>query len=349
MVKTMNRAIRIMVVFFLLIMILSCKHMAKSDLRHIVSNEICVIHDEMSNMGFPLSMDIVSDELFVITDGLNVFLYDMDGKYIRSIGAPGNAKNEYNRPAAVKAYGDSIYVWSSMSLSFLSYGLDGTPGAVYSYSSAVSDFVARDAYLVIYTAGVRGNHVIDIIKKDGTSITGIHEASEKHKLLCSNASTVPLCCKDDRIFFTPKDSIALYSYDIKKQQTVKICAFESPSFKVPTLSGELKQMDRRSRSAYLKQSSMSIMLFPDNDGNLNLMTLEGETRQTDNGVSNDNRFFAVYSLGYQDNIAYYDIDSFSYWHLFSYKNGNVFFIKHSIINDDDRYSLNSISIQRLRK
>ena len=80
---------------------MGCKNSATPVMQHAAADEICVLQDAESSMGFPLSMDIVNDTSFVVTDGVNVFLYSMDGKFIRKIGAPGNARNEYNRPSSL--------------------------------------------------------------------------------------------------------------------------------------------------------------------------------------------------------------------------------------------------------
>ena len=332
----------LLMVCFFSTLILSCNNSRNPDLRHIVSDEICIIQTETSNMGFPLSMDIVSDTSFIVSDGINVFMYNINGGFIRKIGSSGNANNEYNRPTAVRAYGDSIYVWSSMSLSFLSFNINGTPGAVYPYKSAICDFVPMDSHIIIYTAGVRGGNVLDILSKDGSDLIGVHEASEVHKILCSNSSTVPLMHRENKLFFSPKDSIVVYSYDLTTKKTERVGLIESSSFKVDPLPMESKQMDRKSRSDYLKRSSMAILLFPMGE-HFCLMTLEGETRQTENGVSNEDRYFAVYPFGYREKVTYYDLDSFSYWHLFSYKNGSLFFVDHSLSDNDENYYLKRIA------
>lgn len=328
---------------FLLILV-SCNGGSDLDRQFLVSQEVCTIQNGDCKMSFPVSIDIVNDESFVVSDGAFVYLYDMNGCFLREIGTSGNAKNEYNGPSAVKACGDSIYVWSSMSLSFLSYHMDGTPGAVYAYPSAVCDFVPTDSLFFVYTAGVLGDHVLDIVPKDGSATKSVHDASETHRILCSNASTVPIFYQDDKVFFSPKDSIEVYSYDLKSRRTNKISMIESSSFNVEPLPNMLKQMDRKSRSAYLRHNSMSILLFPDKRGNFNMMTLEGETVQTKDGVSNEDRYIAIYHFGQKGKVSYYNLESFGYWHLFSFNNGYIYFISHSISCEEDKYCLKRFSV-----
>ena len=338
-----NSFVCALIVCTLSVVTIGCMNTATPVMQHAVADEICVLQDAESSMGFPLSMDIVNDTSFVVTDGVNVFLYSMDGKFIRKIGAPGNARNEYNRPSSVKASGDSIYVWSSMTLSFLSYDTEGNAGSVYVYPSAVCDFLPMNSCFAVYAAGVRGNNILEIVPKDGSDPIGVQEASDTHKLLCSNASSVPLFCRGDRVFFSSKDCLDIISYDMDNKQFEPVHQFESASFKLEPLPAELKQMDRKTRSAYLKRNPMVILLFPDSGDSFNVMTLEGETIPTDDGVSNENRYFAIYSSGRKDTVSYYDLASFGYWHLFSFRNGSLFFIDHSISGNDDRYCLKKVS------
>ena len=334
---------RVLALCSFLVVLVSCNSTYEADRQFLASQEVCTIQDSVCKMSFPISMDIVNGESFVVSDGASVYLFGMNGRFIRIIGASGNAKNEYNGPSVVKACGDSIYVWSSMSLCFLSYHLDGTPGVVYSYPSAVCDFVPTNSFFIVYTAGVLGDHVLDIVPKCGSVTTSVHDASETHRILCSNASTAPIYYQDDKVFFSPKDSIVLYSFDLKTHQTDRIGIIESSSFKVEPLPDMLKQMDRKSRSAYLRHNSMSILLFPDTSGNFNMMTLEGETVLTKDGVSNKDRYFAIYPFGQKGNVSYYNLESFGYWHLFSYKNGYIYFISHSISREEDKYCLKRFS------
>ena len=168
-----NSFVCALIVCTLSVVTIGCMNTATPVMQHADADEICVLQDAESSMGFPLSMDVVNDTSFVVTDGVNVFLYSMDGKFIRKIGAPGNARNEYNRPSSVKASGDSIYVWSSMTLSFLSYDTEGNAGAVYAYPSAVCDFLPMNSCFVVYAAGVRGKNVLEIVPNDGSDPIGV--------------------------------------------------------------------------------------------------------------------------------------------------------------------------------
>ena len=75
---------------------------------------------------------------------MNVFLYSSEGKQIRQIGNKGNARYEYSHPSAVRIYKDTIYVWSSFTLRFISYTMDGEPIEEYPYLSAIVDLIPTD-------------------------------------------------------------------------------------------------------------------------------------------------------------------------------------------------------------
>lgn len=310
------------------------------------SETISKLSDNIQAMGFPEDFDIVNDDLFVVTDRSLVYLYQMNGEQVRIIGQSGNAQGEYRSPSKVRAYKDSIYVWSSMTLKFLTYALDGTPGAEYTYSSAVSCFEPSDDRIFIYAVGRRGKNVIDVLDKQTLSVDGYVESSEIHQTLCSNSSVQPLFYDGQHLTFMAKDRLDIYRLDLSEKNAKTVGGLESDSFKINELPGDPRQMDRQQTSQYLKENPITLQVVPAGDKKYKVLTLEGHTDVIDDKVSNDNRYFGLYEYnGKNTKSNYFTIDSFGgYWHLISTHAGEFYFISHEIEGTDESYYLKRCGI-----
>ena len=152
---------------------LSCSDsgMPLTDAPH---EEICVLETDGScgMLGRLNSLAVIDSDCFAICDEMQVYLYNMQGKQIRCIGRSGNAGYEYNMPTVVRTDGNDIYVWSSMTLKFLAYDLQGKVTGEYGYSSAVRDFIPCGDNIAVYTNGVRDDMMIDIYSKSDKEIQG---------------------------------------------------------------------------------------------------------------------------------------------------------------------------------
>ena len=309
----------------------------------LISEVVCSFSNHENVLGLPISFDFVNDTTVVLAVDNRVLLYSDSGIFIRQIGRPGKALFEYNSPSLVRATEDSIYVWSSMSLQFISFGVDGAPGSIYPYDSALSDFDITDDLIVIYTAAKRGDHIIDLYHKDDNRIESFGDATDEHRILCQNASVAPLLLKDDQILFASKDHLQIYELDCNSGAVSEIALFQSPSFNVNKLPASIASMSRKEKSQYLKDNPISLMILPVETNNYALMTLEGKTELEDDGVSNLNRTYDIY-FGKDSDIVSVPWGVMKYWHLFSYRNGYLYYLNNEIDGDDEDILLQRVKL-----
>lgn len=311
-------------------------------------DEICVLGSEICQISEPSSFDIVNQDYFVIADEKYVSLYSTKGKQLRLIGNAGNARYEYNRPTLVRSCGDSVYVWSSMSLKFISYSLDGVPGAEYPYNSAVRDFDVSQDKIWIYTAGSRQDNLIDILYKSDNSLTTInHPTSGEHKQLLRSYASAALKIKDGKLLCASKDTASVHLYDAEDLSYLGKRSIPSKTFRVRALkdSGIGSNSDRQSFAEYLRENSMTLMIIP-NKTAYKLLTLEGVAAYDNQIIDNRPRFFGLYDLNARGfkSVRYINYDTFGQRYNFSDYNGELYYIFHEIIEDQDVYKIRMLKI-----
>ena len=324
------------------LLVSSCIHTSRHS-TDLIPEIVCSFSNHENVLGLPISFDFVNDTTVVLAVDNRVLLYSDSGKFIRQIGRPGKALFEYNFPSLVRATEDSIYVWSSMSLQFISFGVDGTPGSIYPYDSALSDFDITDDLIVIYTAAKRGDHILDLYHKDDNRIETVGEATDEHRILCQNSSVAPLLLKDDQILFASKDHLQIYGLDCNSGAVSEIALFQSSSFNVNKLPAGITSMSRKEKSQYLKDNPISLMILPVETDNFALMTLEGKTELEADGVSNLNRKYDIY-YGNDSNHLSIPWGIMKYWHLFSYRNGYLYYLNNEIDGNDEAILLQRVKL-----
>ena len=318
----------------------SCNHNYPQGIDDGETCEICKLGEEMQLIGIPGAFDIVNDSLFVVSDNERVFLYNFSGEQKAQIGNPGNARFEYIRPSSVCADSDSIYVWSSATMKFISYSIDGKAGCEYEYSSAVQNFDVKGDSFWIYTAGRRGDNVLDCYSKRDRSIKGVGGTSIEHQVLSMNASASPFLVVENGVAFCTKDELSVSCYDELSGQVVNRENFNSDSFTVDALSDDALRMERAERSKYLRGNPLVLAVLPDGDGGYNILTLEGKTELAGGEICNDSRYYGLYQKKRGKPVArYISPQTFGYWHLMRVHDGELFFIQNEIANQSDVYKL----------
>lgn len=307
-------------------------------------NQVCELKYNLCPLADLSSFDWLDKEHFVVSDEKSVVLYNTAGDQLRKIGNSGNAKYEYNSPTVVKCHGDSIYVWSSRSLKFISFHRDGAPGAEYSYMSAVRDFDVSEDKIYVYTAGRRDTNLIDVLKKSDLSLTAIsHPTSEEHQLMLSSFAAAPLAIDGDKLLCSAKDGLSIYSYSTSDNALNKEIAVSSETFAPLTIKESGTDPDsRQSFSKYLRENPMTLKLYVDGS-NYKLLTLEGVAGFEDKKINNEPRYFSLYTVasgsGKLKQAHHYTYATFAQRYSFSDLDGDLYYMFHEVKGEEDVYSL----------
>ena len=264
-------------------------------------------------------------------DNDKVFLYSMDGRQIRQIGQAGRARFEYNRPSIVRVQKDTVYVWSSMTLKFISYLMDGTPLRQYRYDSAITNFDFSGDYIFISTAGRSDDHLVDVYDtKERTVVKRLVESSEEHKCLLLNYAASPLYVTGEYAYFSPRSSLDVYRYDIVKEENILYSSIDSDTFSVKQGTPDMLR-DKKRIIEYLSENSEVMSIFTDSDGKIYVLSYEGyESMKEEGGMDKSGRFYTLYEAGKDRPIAQYTYDSIGTELLFDSTSDELYFIRHTI-------------------
>lgn len=327
---------------FLLFLILLCIYMSchkKSTINtsDFISTKICTLEQNSYQLGSPNSFAVVDDNIFAICDNSRVLLYDFSGEQIGQIGNSGRSKYEYLQPMIVRYNEGAIYVWSSLIPKIIKYSVTGVPLEEYDYQSGVTDFIPSDNYLFIYTSGKRGENVIDVYDtKNNTIKDAIIPSTDLHRLLTKFMSIQPFCTDKDMLYCMRKDALSIYSYDINQHKLDNSQAvFESDSFDI--VDNEIE--DDKFWSHYCSNSEVVLLIKDGKD--FKVLTREGEMSYENKQLNKEKAFYSLYDVR-NNRVA--SIKRFSAltspnMALISFHEGKVYAIDHSIVNDDDVYSL----------
>lgn len=315
-----------------------------SELEH---DHICTINQQDHPIGNLNSLFVLEDGKFLLCTDSEVLLYDAEGQLLHEIGRSGRASGEYSMPMAVRAYGDTIYVWSAMTLKFIAYHIDGTFIDEYPYASALNDFIAGEGELYISPVGKRGDNVIDIysLKLKDVEKT-LTKAAESHKQT-RWFSVCPMTLSDGSLYYMSRSGLDVYHHELSlSDEPEVVCAFESGSFKplaeqdAVTLSG-----NGGKRSKYLDKASFTVQVMPFKD-HFAVLTYEGEYYMDGKIRKKDRRYYSLYEVSEKRARRLFsfpatDISDFA---LISTRGNEIYFIGHSIENDEDVYALNRLSL-----
>lgn len=198
---------------------------------------ICRLSENIANISLPFSFSVAEDGRFVLCDNENVFLYSSEGRQIRQIGNKGKSRYEYSHPSAVRIYKDTIYVWSSFTLRFISYTMDGEFVEEYPYLSAIGDFIPSDKYIYIYNKGKSIDNVIDVYDKRSKSIVNnLTESTPEHKTLLHKWAASPMMLSNSKLYYTSTDDLTVRTYDVNDGHELDLARIESETFKVSDLN-----------------------------------------------------------------------------------------------------------------
>ena len=268
----------------------------------------------------------------------------MDGRQIRQIGQAGRARFEYNHPSKVAVYNDTIYVWSSFTATFITYTLDGTPVAQYRYNSAITNFEPAGDYIFIYTGGRADENVIDVYSTvEKNVVKSISKATDEHRLLLFNMAASPLFYDGTLLYYSSLDVPDIYTYDPSQETPTLFSKVKSQTFHVEKSDISIRN-NRSKQLDYSITNSQVLNIFP-NGASLYVMALEGTACLENDKYQTEDKFFTVYGASEKNNfVASYSYDSIGTELLFDSTSDGLYFIRHTIENGEDVYTLNKLII-----
>ena len=244
---------------------------------------VCSIPDSIG-IDFPYCMEVLDETHFALSTFDKVLLFTTDGTCMGTIGNSGRAAGEYSFPLKVRrgAPGE-LFVWSANTMRFLRYTLEGRFINAYPYESALSDFMVKDNLLYIYTAGNRGDCIIDIYDINDNSIIGKDDkCSEYHKLLTTTISSSPICLIDGLVYYSPKDKLEIRN--LVNGNTER--RLNSSSFHLNRrIKPDVIRSDRTEKQKFMSTTSYICGLLPHND-EFFVLSYEGTSTIIDNHLDN---------------------------------------------------------------
>ena len=333
-------------IYYVIVGLLLCTSCASHQEAGVVDAEyetICELKENIGLIGQPQVFDMADGESFVVTDWTNVYLYGIDGNQIKRIGTSGRGGFEYIRPSVVRTDGEFIWVWSSGTLAFIVYRKDGQPVEEYQYPSAIQDFEVSGNKIYIYTAGKRYGNVIDIYDTDTEEVVRtLTPTSKEHRFMLRKISASPMSMADGSLVYAAKDNMKLVKYDLKNDSLEEFEEIVSETFEIEPLTDTNMLFTNRNKAfEYYNENPMTILVSPDDEGYF-VMTLEGKTRIEGDDIVQDDRYFGLYSTarrGDDKRIRNYSYGSIGTETLLDSYDNNIYFIRHSISENDDVYTL----------
>lgn len=335
--------------YLLVIIMTSCSTKGDYQVIDAPYEQICRLGENIGMLGEPLSMAIVDESHFVVSDlNSNVYLYDFTGNQVSRIGNVGRAGFEYIFPMNVRVYNGDIYVWSANTGKFISYEITGAPIAEYGYQSAIRDFLPTEHKIYIYTAGLRDGNVIDVYDKSTQKIeSSLTETSDIHKLMLCWISVTPMMYMNNIFYYASRDNLDVFRYSEGNAESELDAEIQSDTFETDKLSNPNIQPASEQAREYMIDNDMIVMLSPAEDGYY-VITREGEKDSNKEGDAayEDMRIvvYAVSEDGASSRLADYSYSSFGSTTLFSTFGHDIFYLKHSVNNGEDTYSLRKLLI-----
>ncbi len=323
----------------------ACGTQTQSNVQEARFETICTFQDNIFPIYEPISLSMADDGRIAMADGNGVYLYSSDGRQISKIGDKGNASFEYNRPSIVRISGDAVYVWSSNSLHFIKYGMDGTPRDYCRYQFAIGDFRPVGDSIFIYNLGNNEESVIDVLDTKTKTVTGhLAKSSLKHIALSHLDICFPVHDAGNIVYYCPKDRMEVNTFDLSARKTASLPEIKSKSFITRELPIGFDDGDVERWREYIRENSQTLGIFPGRNGNLHLLALEGVTKVKDGKYDSSERVYSIYDIATKTPVARYSYLSFGKVSLLTVTNDGLYVVEKSIENDNDVYTLKKLVI-----
>jgi hypothetical protein len=218
-----------------------------------------------SLIAFPFDLCVSGDEIFIASRNNEIKVFDMQGKYRRSIGRLGDGPGEYRTVACLFPHGRSeigVYDWSNLRLTLFSRGGDYQMSAVLGMPGmeGVRSVLFIDGYYYVHVPSSPAQHC-HVVRMDTnlTIVAGYVDADRRYlgyqdRLLFNGG----IVADSSRSCLYEADS---YFYGIRRLDpascTVTDLPFEPPSFyvsmpplEVPTSMEEALTMFQKGTNVY---------------------------------------------------------------------------------------------------
>lgn len=155
----------------------------------------------------------LSDTSFLVTDGLHVVVYGLDGQQLAVVSERGHARNEYVNVGAMYASSRYIYLWCDMTLKLLQFTHDGEfVGKYEGTDKAINKFVVQGDSLVYYYVTGRDDYLLNVYDlKRGKLLKEAGDLSNEDVMLFFNRHSGALALWCDEVVFMPPSRIDLIS------------------------------------------------------------------------------------------------------------------------------------------
>ncbi len=321
------------------LMVWSCAENADKALQPMKSVDVCRLDENLCLLNAPKSLGVIDGDSFVIAAGDNVFVYGRDGQQKSFFNRKGRGQYEYQILAYVRGCEDKLFVWDSGSNKFIAYDRDGNGIKEYPYKSAIKDFLPFGDKLYIYSAGKRSDYTVDVLDLDsGIVVDSLLNTTAEHRLLLSNESAAPLCIYDKQLFFMPRDAMDIYKYSIEGGELEKVRSVESGTFRVESVpDNSIIASDFMKAARYLFSNSYTVAIGV-GKRNYAVLTNEGKAALDNRMQVTDNELTTnYYSL--DGRVKEYSSERSFDTRLVSSYAGDIYFIDHSVVEEDDCYML----------
>ena len=323
----------------------SCKGPSVRSVPEIKSETVCDLDENLLMLDAPKSLGIIEGDGFVVAAGDNVVVYDFDGRQISSFNKKGRGRHEYQMLSYVRGDGDKIYVWDSGRTKFIAYSRDGEGLAEYKYGSAIKDFLPVGNRIYIYAAGRRADHVIDVFDMcSGAVVDSLVATGPEHRLLLSNEAAAPMSVYDGYLYFMSKDALDVYRWPLDGGDVENVGRIASGTFKVDKMGDDgIIGRDFMKAARYLFSNSYTLALSAGSRGFMALVNEGSAELDKQLKVVEDNLTMSLYRTDSrfrrtEESSAKRSVDV----RTLCSSGGRIYFLRHSVDNDDDRYALEII-------
>ncbi len=176
------------------------------------SEIVCHLDENIDFLGKNINdLDFIDDSTFVISNDDNIYIYDIGGRQIRSIGRVGRAKGEYISAGALYVYDGILYVQCRKSLKIIAYDcITGNVVDEYKHiDKNARDFVVMNNFIYLYGNGdLNYIKIYDISNKK--MVSSFKKYNDVDELLFFNSLTRGISCSKEEVIFSVPSTFSIY-------------------------------------------------------------------------------------------------------------------------------------------
>lgn len=225
------------------------QHSRQSDYKELLQNEVCVLRENMEQIGDIISFCIIDHERFAVSTAEGkIIVYDHAGNQLLIIARRGRGPFEYVEPSIIRAADDNrIIVWCAYLTKFLVYSLqDGCPLFEQHYPFSVRDFVPIDDNIVYaYSGNENAGMVFTYDLSSGEILEKGGEWTVPHSLMMMIDGRCPMAAWQGKLYYMPVSELNIYQ--LGENQDNPVAKIPSGSFHVDNTapSSLVNDVDRR--------------------------------------------------------------------------------------------------------